>query len=115
MRLEGPDVMAGPPAGQFIRVAESGRQALAITVDGVAATALAGDTIATALLVAGHRLRDSEFGDGPRAGFCLMGACQDCWVTLGGGANDDDRRRVRACTTLVSDGMAITTNEETAP
>ena len=98
--------MAGPPPGQFIRVAETGRQSVAITVDGAAATALAGDTIATALLVNGHRLRDSEFGDGPRAGVCLMGACQDCWVTLGGGDGD---RRVRACTTLVSDGMTIET------
>ena len=104
--------MAGPPSGQFIRVAETGRQSVAITVDGRAATALAGDTIATALLVGGHRLRDSEFGDGPRAGFCLMGACQDCWVTLGGGG-DDGGRRVRACTTLIGDGMTIETGPET--
>ena len=104
--------MAGPPPGQFIRVAETGRQSIAITVDGAAATALAGDTIATALLVNGHRLRDSEFGDGPRAGFCLMGACQDCWVTLDA-SDDSGGRRVRACTTLVGDGMAITTSGET--
>ena len=104
--------MAGPPSGQFIRVAETGRQLVAITVDGRAATALAGDTIATALLVSGHRLRDSEFGDGPRAGFCLMGACQDCWVTLGGG--DDGGRRVRACTTPVANGMTIETGPGTA-
>ena len=104
--------MAGPSAGQFIRVAETGRQAIAITVDGAAVAALAGDTIATALLVQGHRLRDSEFGDGPRAGFCLMGACQDCWVTLGGGGGGF--RRVRACTTLVANGMTIETGPATA-
>jgi predicted molibdopterin-dependent oxidoreductase YjgC len=95
--------MAGPESGQFQRIAETGRPAVAITIDGAAVTALAGDTVATALLVHGHRLRDSEFGDGPRAGFCLMGACQDCWVTLGNG------RRVRACDTPVADGMAIDT------
>jgi predicted molibdopterin-dependent oxidoreductase YjgC len=30
-----------------------------------------------------------------------MGACQDCWVEL------TDGRRLRACTTLVEDGMAV--------
>jgi len=55
----------------------------------------------TALLLAGGHLRQSEFADGPRAGFCLMGACQDCWVTLA------DGRRFRACTTLAEDGMAL--------
>ncbi len=95
--------MAGTPDGQFIRVAETDRRTVAITVDGVALTALGGDTLATALLTHGHHLRQSEFGDGARAGFCLMGACQDCWVTLG------DGQRVRACTTLVVDGMAIHT------
>ena len=95
--------MAGTPDGQFIRVAETDRRTVAITVDGVALAALDGDTLATALLLHGHRLRDSEFGDGARAGFCLMGACQDCWITLG------DGRRVRACTTHVVDGMAVHT------
>jgi len=37
----------------------------------------------------------------PRAGFCLMGACQDCWVHLSSG------QRVRACSTLAEDGMAL--------
>jgi len=36
-----------------------------------------------------------------RAGFCLMGACQDCWVWLA------DHSRVRACTTVVADGMHV--------
>ncbi|MEK1840069.1 MAG: 2Fe-2S iron-sulfur cluster-binding protein, partial [Pseudomonas sp.] len=33
--------------------------------------------------------------------FCLMGACQDCWVRLG------DGRRVRACSTLLEAGQHI--------
>jgi NADH dehydrogenase/NADH:ubiquinone oxidoreductase subunit G len=64
---------------------------------------MAGDTVLTALLTAGRRVRDSEFGDGPRAGFCVIGVCQDCWVTLAGG------QRLRACTTPVREGMAIDT------
>lgn len=92
-----------PPTGQFIRVAEHDRRPIALTIDGAPVTALQGDTLLTAMLIHGRRLRDSEFGDGPRAGFCLMGACQDCWVAL------DDGRRLRACATLAADGMAVET------
>ena len=54
-----------------------------------------------ALLQHGRRVRDSEFGGTPRAGFCLMGACQDCWVVV------DGMGRVRACATLAEDGMEV--------
>jgi len=94
---------ARTPASQFVRVAEQGRPRLRITVDGAPVEALAGDTVLTALLLAGRRVRTAEFGGGERAGFCLMGACQDCWIALG------DGRRVRACTTPVSDGLAVAT------
>jgi predicted molibdopterin-dependent oxidoreductase YjgC len=88
----------------FARVAEQSRQAVAITVDGAAVPALAGDTVLTALRLASLPLRTCEFGDGPRAGFCLMGACQDCWLRVNG-------RRMRACQTYVADGMMVTTRE----
>jgi predicted molibdopterin-dependent oxidoreductase YjgC len=90
-------------APQFVRLAETGRAAIAFELDGAPATALEGDTLLTAILTSRSHVRRSEFGDGPRAGFCLMGACQDCWVRLG------DGRRVRACTTLVAEGMAVWT------
>jgi predicted molibdopterin-dependent oxidoreductase YjgC len=71
-------------------------------LDGAPIEALQGDTLLTALLAAGAgHLRESEFGDGPRAGFCLMGACQDCWVVVEG------RGRLRACAALAEDGMAV--------
>jgi predicted molibdopterin-dependent oxidoreductase YjgC len=88
---------------QFLRLAETDRTALVYELDGEPATALVGDTIMTAILTRRGHLRFSEFGDGARAGFCLMGACQDCWVTLG------DGRRVRACSTLVSAGLVVRT------
>ena len=47
-----------------------------------------------------NALRRHEFSDEARAGFCLMGACQDCWVWLA------DGRRVRACTTRGRRGHA---------
>jgi hypothetical protein len=57
----------------------------------------------TAILLHRNYLRSSEFGDGARAGFCLMGACQDCWIAVADGS------RLRACTTYVTPGLAIVT------
>lgn len=90
-------------SAQFVRVAETDRLAISLTIDGVRATALAGDTVLTALLTNGRRVRSGEFDGAPRAGFCVMGACQDCWVSLGDGT------RKRACTTAVVDGMVVST------
>jgi predicted molibdopterin-dependent oxidoreductase YjgC len=91
-----------PPA-RFVRLAETDRPALTLQIDGQSVTALAGDTLLVALLSHGRRVRDSEFGDGPRAGFCLMGACQDCWVWTPAG------ERLRACSTPVAAGMSVCT------
>ena len=62
---------------RFVRLSETGRPPLAFILDGEPAAALQGDTLLVAVLQQRGALRDSEFGDGPRAGFCLMGACQE--------------------------------------
>ena len=80
--------------GQFIRLSETERPEITICVDGVAVRALSGDTV---------RLREFEFGPGWRAGFCLMGACQDCWVLQENGGT------IRACTSYVAEGMRLLT------
>ncbi|WP_027211043.1 (2Fe-2S)-binding protein [Burkholderia sp. WSM2232] len=87
----------------FVRLDERQRAPVHLTVDGRRITALEGDTLLVALRVNDEVARQSEFGDGPRAGFCMMGACQDCWVTLA------DGRRMRACTTVVENDMAVLT------
>lgn len=92
--------MEGP---QFRRVAEQERPVIRFAIDGRTCEAMAGDTLLTALLTNGRRLRFAEFDDGARAGFCLMGACQDCWVTL------EDGTRLRACTSFVAEGMRVVT------
>jgi hypothetical protein len=88
---------------RFVRLAETDRPPITLRVDGAPVTALAGDTLLVALLCHGRRVRDSEFGDGTRAGFCLMGACQDCWVWTEAG------ERLRACSTVAAPGMAVLT------
>jgi predicted molibdopterin-dependent oxidoreductase YjgC len=83
------------------RLAEGDRPALDFTLDGQSASGLLGDTVLTAVLTCSEHLRGSDFSAEPRAGFCLMGACQDCWVRLA------DGRRVRACSTLLEAGQQI--------
>ena len=95
--------------GRFHRLDELDRAPVSFTVDGEAVTALEGDTLMVAMLTGGNALRDSEFGESDRrAGFCLMGACQDCWVWTSAG------ERLRACSTLAADGLAISTHQPEA-
>lgn len=91
--------------GRFQRLDEQGRDAVTLFVDGTEVHAMAGDTLMVALLASGDALRDSEFGPERRAGFCLMGACQDCWVWTDGG------ERLRACSTEVAAGLKISTHQ----
>lgn len=90
-------------APRFSRLDGPPRDALELWVDGQPIVALDGDSILTALMHGVGLVRAGEFGDGPRAGLCCMGACQDCWITLA------DGRRLRACTTLAERGMEILT------
>ena len=95
--------MAGAP--RFVRVAATGRAELTIHVDGQPVTALDGDTLMVALLTQRGHLRRSDSGPERRAGFCLMGACQDCWVWTESG------ERLRACTTAAAPGLRILSRE----
>jgi len=94
---------------RFKRLAETDRARIDILVDGRSVQALSGDTLMVAMLTSGEILRHSEFGEGSRAGFCLMGACQDCWVWTAQG------ERLRACGTPVSEGLSVLTMPAEAP
>ena len=83
------------------RLAETGRKPVGFVLDGQPLTALAGDTVLTAVLTHTAQLRRSEFSAEPRAGFCMMGACQDCWIATESG------QRLRACATFVEEGMRL--------
>ena len=83
------------------RVAERQRALVHFTLDGQPCSALQGDTVLTAVLTSGAQLRRNEFSGAPRAGFCLMGACQDCWMQTETG------ERLRACSTFIAPGMAL--------
>ncbi len=96
--------MSTGATSRFVRLGETGRTAVDFFIDGRRVSALQGDTLLTAMLQHGDHVRRSEFGGEKRAGFCMMGACQDCWVWTADGG------RLRACSTEVLEGMAVSTN-----
>ena len=60
-----------------------------------------GETVAVALLCAGHLdVRRSPRTRSPRGAFCMMGVCQECLVRVDGVLR-------QACLTPVEDGMRI--------
>ena len=93
-------------SARFVRVARWTSPTITISIDGEIVEVPRGQSIMASVLSFRTILRTQMVSGAPRAGFCLMGACQECWVWL------DDGRRVRACTTMVDAGMAICT---TAP
>ncbi|EPM66708.1 hypothetical protein A584_24647 [Pseudomonas syringae pv. theae ICMP 3923] len=95
-------------SGRFVRLGERDRPVVSLLVDGAPIEALQGDTLMVALLTRKTTLRQSEFDSGRRAGFCLMGACQDCWVWTRSG------ERLRACSNEVRDGLDIVTTQPEA-
>lgn len=77
--------------------------AIPFLLDGAPCEGRAGDSVLTAILMQADSLSKNEFSGEARAGFCQMGACQDCWVSLADGT------RLRACSTPLVAGMAIVT------
>lgn len=95
-------------SAQFHRLVQRPGAAFDITLDGRKVEVQTGDLLITVILLNQRAVRRFEFSDGYRAGFCLMAACQDCWVKLG------DGRRIRACDTVVTPGMNVVTGIATA-
>lgn len=89
---------------QLVRAVARDGNPIAVTIDGREVSATENDSVLATILSHGPLLRRLEFGGEPRAGFCLMGACQDCWVWTAQG------ERLRACTTPVRAGMALLTS-----
>jgi D-hydroxyproline dehydrogenase subunit gamma len=72
------------------------------TVDGHPVAARPGETVLTALRLT-YAPSDILSWSAPRLGFCLMGACQDCWLWR------TDGKRLRACTSRPEAGMSLVT------
>jgi predicted molibdopterin-dependent oxidoreductase YjgC len=79
-------------------------EAVTFTLDGRPFHAREGEPIAAALLAAGIRVFRTTPGSGePRGGYCFVGRCADCLMTVDGILN------IRACVTPVRQGMRVQT------
>jgi predicted molibdopterin-dependent oxidoreductase YjgC len=81
---------------------DSGAPSVNLTIEGKAATARAGDSVAATLLAAGlDHCRTTGVSESPRAPYCMMGVCFDCLVTIDGVGNR------QACMVRVREGMRV--------
>jgi predicted molibdopterin-dependent oxidoreductase YjgC len=84
------------------RIPRPGEADVRIEFEGQTLLAYAGDTVAAALLAAGHAaFRTTPVSGVPRGPFCMMGVCFDCLVEIDGVANR------QACMIQVRDGMRV--------
>lgn len=86
----------------FRQLTDPGVSSFHVYIDGVAAVACPGDTVAAVLLrTAPHIARHTPVKETPRAPFCLMGVCFDCLATV------DDETSVQTCLVEARPGMRI--------
>ena len=90
----------------FRRLPEAAGETIAFTINGERVQALAGDTVAAALLAAGIAYcRTTPVSGAKRAPYCMMGVCFECLVTIDGVGNR------QACLIPVREGMQVETQE----
>lgn len=79
----------------------SGERVVTFYFEGHKICAIAGDTIASALIANGFDVFGLTEKDHPRGLFCAIGKCSACLVEVDGIPN------IRACITPVSEGMKV--------
>ena len=97
--------MNGTWTAELVRAVAPDGPPVASSSIGAEVHGFAGDSVLVAVLAARNALRQHEFSDEARAGFCLMGACQDCWVWLADGTRacaPAPRRSPTACSVLTA-------------
>jgi predicted molibdopterin-dependent oxidoreductase YjgC len=83
---------------------------ITITVDGAAASGVAGQSLAGVILASGALgLRRTSASGRARGVLCGIGICYDCVVEVNG------QRDVRACQRRAADGDVITTQHDPLP
>ena len=88
------------------RISHLDELSLRFSLDGALIPARNGDTVASALIAAGHRVFTTSPQDGsPRGGFCFSGRCADCLMII------DGQPGTMACMTPVQDGMRVETQQ----
>lgn len=90
----------------FQRLPNATAERVPFTIDGRAAEAQAGDSVAAALLANGvQTCRATPVSGAPRAPYCMMGVCFDCLVTIDGVGNR------QGCQVRLEPGMRVETQD----
>jgi len=88
----------------FQRLPNASGERVSFTIDGRPAEALAGDSVAAALIANGvQTCRSTPVSGAPRAPYCMMGVCFDCLVTIDAVGNQ------QGCQVRVRPGMRVET------
>jgi D-hydroxyproline dehydrogenase subunit gamma len=93
----------------FRRLSDREESAVSFTFNGVPTMARQGDSVAAALLAAGHCItRRTPVSGAARGPYCMMGVCFECVVKI------DDRANRQACLITVEEGMRVETQDGAA-
>ena len=91
-----------PNASSFTRLPDRRGATVTLYFEGEAVTAQEGDSVAAALLAAGHAVtRTTAVRGTPRGPFCMMGVCFDCLMEIDGQPNR------QGCMVTVADGQQV--------
>ena len=91
-----------PSASRFTRLLDGAGPRVVIDFEGAPIEAREGDSVAAAVLAAGHTLtRTTPVSGAGRGPFCMMGVCFDCLMEIDGTANR------QACMVPVKDGLKV--------
>jgi hypothetical protein len=91
-----------PGGCMFRRLSDRKESSVSFTFDGVPTMARQGDSVAAALLAAGHCItRRTPVSGTARGPYCMMGVCFDCLVTIDGVGNR------QGCLVPVAEGMQV--------
>jgi predicted molibdopterin-dependent oxidoreductase YjgC len=90
----------------FRRLPERQGEPVAFTFDGKPLTAVAGDSLAAALLANGiSRFRTTPVSGAERGAYCMMGVCFECLVAI------DGRSNRQSCLVTIEEGMRVETQQ----
>ncbi len=91
-----------PSVSTFARLPDGPSENITFQFNGEPVTARAGDTVAAALVAAGHTItRTTPVSGAGRGPYCMMGACFECLVEIDGVANR------QGCMVEVQNGMQV--------
>ncbi|MGN7882507.1 (2Fe-2S)-binding protein [Ensifer sp. 22460] len=93
----------------FRRLSDRKESSVSFTFNGVPTMARQGDSVAAALLAAGHcSTRRTPVSGAARGPYCMMGVCFECLVKI------DGRPNRQGCMTTVVAGMRVETQDGAA-